>query len=235
MKTKKAIFLDFGDTLASTEPPYIYRIAMALREAGLDISDNEFELEYLKADYALYLKHKSRGGISPEEHREWFFPLIYEALSPIEDIEKFRAKVRSSMAEIDFTRAALPGVTELLDYLKGKGYRLGVISNNDGRTEEKCEEVGIRDYFDFIFDSTNLGMVKPDSGIFLHALGNFGVAPAEALYIGDLYGSDVLGGTDAGLEVIWLNRRRFDKLDGSDVAEVTEMLEVKRLLEGSQL
>lgn len=232
MKTKKVIFLDFGDTLASTDPPYIYRIAMAIREAGLDISDAEFELQYIRADYSLYLKHKSRGGISPEEHREWFFPLIYESLSADEDMEKFRRKVRSAMNTIDFTRSALPGVPELLDYLKGRDFRLGVISNNDGRTVEKCEEVGIKEYFDFIIDSTDVGMVKPDSSIFRHALEKFGVAPGEALYIGDLYGSDVLGGIDAGLEVIWLNRRRFDRLDDSDITEVSEMSEIKSLVDG---
>lgn len=231
MKNKKAVLLDFGDTLASTEPPYIYRIAEAVREAGVDISDAEFELQYFKADYALYLKHKSRGGISPKEHRDWFFPLIYESLSPDEDMDRFRQKVRSSMNTMDFTRAALPGVVELLDYLKGTDYRLGVISNNDGRTTEKCEEVGIRDYFDFIFDSTKLGMIKPDSSIFLHALEKFGIAPSEALYIGDLYGSDVLAGTDAGMDVIWFNRRGFERPDDSDIPEVNEMIEIKSLLE----
>jgi len=233
MKKKKAVFLDFGDTLASTDPPYIYRIAEAVREAGVNISDAEFELQYFKADYALYLKHKSRGGISPKEHREWFFPLIYETLSPDEDMDSFRQKVRSSMNIMDFTRNALPGVIELLDYLKGRDYRLGVISNNDGRTTEKCEEVGIREYFDFIFDSTNLGMIKPDSSIFRHALEKFGIAPSEAIYIGDLYGSDVLGGTDAGMDVIWFNRRGFERPDDSDVPEVGEMSEIKGLFEGS--
>ena len=226
MSYKKAIFLDFGDTLASTDPPYIFRIAMAMREAGLDISDREFEMEYLKADYMLYLRHKSNGGIKPEEHRAWFFPIIYSSLLPSGGIESFRQRVRSAMSEIEFTRAALPGVPEILDELRGRGYRLAVISNNDGRTERKCEEVGIRGYFDYVFDSTNLGLVKPDPGIFKFALQKFGISPEEAVHVGDLYGTDIMGGMDAGLDVIWFNNRKIERLNESEVKEVDDLAEI---------
>ncbi len=231
MNSKKAVFFDFGDTLASTDPPYIFRIAMAMRGAGFIISDREFEEEYLRSDYKLYLKHKKRGGITPEQHREWFLPIVYESLSPARDIGKFREKVRAEMSEIEFTRAALPGVPEVLDYLKGKDYKLGVISNNDGSTEEKCDEVGIRDYFDFIFDSTRVGMVKPDSRIFHYALDRFGLSPGEAVYIGDMYGSDVLGGLDAGLDVIWFNARKIGKLNETEVIEVSDFAEIINLMD----
>lgn len=231
MSSRKAILFDFGDTLASTDPPFILRIAMAIRAAGFEISDREFEEEYLRADYKLYLKHKERGGITPEEHMKWFLPLLYESLSPARDIDKFRQRVRAEMSAIEFTRVALPGVLELLDSLKGRGYKLGVISNNDGRTEEKCAEVGIRDHFDVILDSTNLGMVKPDSRIFHYALDRLGISPGEALYIGDLYGSDVLGGRDAGLDVIWFNGRKIEKFNDAEVTEVSELSEIVDFLD----
>lgn len=231
MSSKKAVFFDFGDTLASTDPPFIFRIAMAIRGAGFEISDREFEEEYLRADYKLYLKHKERGGITPEQHREWFLPILYESLSPARNIEKFRERVRAEMGTIEFTRVMLPGVPDLLDSLKGRGFKLGVISNNDGRTEEKCDEVGIRDYFDLILDSTNLGMVKPDSRIFHYALGSFALSPGEALYIGDMYGSDVLGGLDAGLDVVWFNGRKIEKLNDTEVTEVSDLAEIINLLD----
>lgn len=227
---KKAIFFDFGDTLASTDPPFLTRIAMSMREAGLNISDREFEIKYVEADYKLYLKHKSTGGMTTEDYRQWFLPILYESLSIESDIEEFRITVRAAMSKIPFTRVALPGAHELLDYLKGKGYVLGVISNNDGYTEEKCEEVGIRELLDFVFDSTNLDMIKPDSRIFHHALSELGLAPEQAIHIGDMYGADVLGGDNAGLDVIWANIRSVDKLSDKEVKEVRDLTEIKSII-----
>ena len=229
--TKKAFFFDFGDTLASTDPPFIFRIAMAMRKAGFDITDGEFESEYVKADYKLYLKHKEMGGISPREHREWFFPILYESLSPAVDIDKFRQDVRREMSEIGFSRSALPGAAELLDYLKGMGYQLAVISNNDGYTAEKCVEVGIRQYFDFVFDSTNLDMIKPDPRIFKFAADRMGISTGEAVHVGDMYGTDVMGALNAGSDVIWYNGRKIKRFNDTEVKEVSELSEIIGLIE----
>jgi HAD superfamily hydrolase (TIGR01549 family) len=230
-KTKKAFFFDFGDTLASTDPPFIFRIAMAMRKVGFDITDREFEAEYVKADYRLFLKHKEMGRISPREHREWFFPILYESLTPIADIESFRESVRREMNEIGFSRSPIPGAAELLDFLKGKGYLLAVISNNDGYTEEKCEEVGIRRYLDFVFDSTKLDMVKPDRRIFKYAAEKMGISPSDAVHIGDMYGTDVMGALNAGSDVIWFNGREMSKFDDTEVKEVSELSEIIGLVD----
>ncbi len=230
-KTKKAFFFDFGDTLASTDPPFIFRIAMAMRKVGFDITDREFEAEYVKADYRLFLKHKEMGRISPREHREWFFPILYESLTPIADIESFREGVRREMNEIGFSRSPIPGAAELLDFLKGKGYLLAVISNNDGYTEEKCEEVGIRRYLDFVFDSTKLDMVKPDRRIFKYAAEKMGISPSDAVHIGDMYGTDVMGALNAGSDVIWFNGRKMSKFDDTEVKEVSKLSEIIGLVD----
>lgn len=227
---KKAVFFDFGDTLASTDPPFLSRIAMSIREAGLDISDREFEIKYIEADYKLYLKHKSTGSLTPEDYRRWFLPILYESLSIDSDVQEFRIRVRAALSKIAFTRVVLPGVHDLLDYLKGQGYILGIISNNDGYTEEKCDEVGIRKHFDFIFDSTNLDMIKPDSRIFHYALSEAGLAPDQAIHIGDMYGADVMGGDNAGLDVIWVNTRCVSKLNDQEVKEVCDLIEIKSII-----
>ena len=230
-ETRKAFFFDFGDTLASTNPPFIFRIAMAMRRAGYDISDREFEAEYVKADYRLFLKHKEMGGITPRQHREWFFPLLYDSLAPLPDVNRFRENVRKEMSGINFSRSLVSGAAELLDFLKGRGYLLAVISNNDGYTEEKCEEVGIRKYFDYVFDSTRLDMVKPDPGIFTYAADRMGISPGEAVHVGDMYGTDVMGALHAGSDVIWFNKRKMNKFDDTDVPEVSELSQIIGLVD----
>ncbi len=223
---KKAIFFDFGDTLASTNPPYLIRLALAFRDCGYHVSDDDFESAYLKTDYEVQKKYMERGTISPLEYREWFFPKLCKHLSLEGESRIIRERIRTALRGIDYTRSALPGAIELIELLKDRGLILGVISNNDGTTQEKCEEVGIKNYFDIIADSTNLGFVKPDSRIFQFVLEKLNISSSEALHIGDLYGSDVLGGLNAGLDVIWLNKRRIQRLDGTQILEVKSLSEI---------
>jgi putative hydrolase of the HAD superfamily len=240
--SKKAIFFDFGDTLASTTPSYFIRIATAMRAAGCSISDRDFEIAYLKTDYEIYKRYKTQGIISVEEYAEWFFPTLCRYLFLDGDPCIVRAKMREAIREIKFGRVVLPGAIELLEFLKEKGFILGIISNNDGRIEAKCDEVGIREYFDIIADSTTLGLTKPDSRIFNFVLEKLKLSSSEAIHIGDLYGSDVMGGLNAGLDVVWLNKRQvrfaevpsclsqFEKFSGGHVANVQDLTEIRRLL-----
>jgi HAD superfamily hydrolase (TIGR01549 family) len=226
--TKRAIFFDFGDTLASTTPSYFMRISTAMRTVGCSISDREFEIAYLKTDYEIYKGYKAKGEITPDEYREWFFPTLCKHLSLDGDPYAIRVKMREALKEIKFARAPLSGAVELLQFLKGEGFILVIISNNDGRTEEKCDEVGIREYFDIIADSTKLGLVKPDCRIFHSVLEKLKLSHQEVIHIGDLYGSDIMGGLNAGLDVIWLNNRRIERLDRSQVIEVQNLAEIKK-------
>ena len=49
-----------------------------------------------------------------------------------------------------------------------------------------------------MIDSALVGVEKPDPAIFRAALEALGVAPEEALYVGDLYEVDVVGARAAG-------------------------------------
>lgn len=230
VNSKRAIFFDFGDTLASTTPSYFNRIATALRLAGYPVSDRDFEVAYLKSDYEIYKKYKTLGKVTPKDYVEWFFPILCRYLSLEGDSYKIRISVRQQLKDIKYGRVLAPGALELLDFFREKGFILAVISNNDGRTEEKCEELGIREYFQFIADSTKLAMAKPDSRIFHFVLDKLGLSSHEVIHVGDLYGSDVMGGINAGLDVIWLNNRGVENLNEAEVASVRNIEEITGLL-----
>lgn len=91
---------------------------------------------------------------------------------------------------------------EALARLRAAGIRLGIVSNSDGRVEQALTMAGLRDYFDVVVDSGLVGVEKPDPVIFQTALDALGVAPEEALYVGDLYDVDVLGARAAGIEAV---------------------------------
>jgi putative hydrolase of the HAD superfamily len=122
--------------------------------------------------------------------------------------------------EVLFTGAGVPATRDALDRLRAAGLRLGVVSNSDGRVEEALEAAGLRDRFDVVLDSALVGVEKPDPAIFRAALAALGVAPAEALYVGDLYEVDVVGARAAGMQAALLatgeapgaDCRRFESL-----------------------
>ena len=56
-----------------------------------------------------------------------------------------------------------------------------------------------------MIDSQLVGVEKPDPRIFAIALERLGLAPADGLYVGDIYEVDVIGARRAGLDVILLD------------------------------
>lgn len=90
---------------------------------------------------------------------------------------------------------------------------LGVISNGPAYHQRaKARTLGLERFFpeENIIISGEVGIVKPDAGIFRIAEERLGISARrdEAWYVGDSYQNDVAGASKAGFHTIWLNRRR---------------------------
>jgi putative hydrolase of the HAD superfamily len=99
-----------------------------------------------------------------------------------------------------------PEVPALLAQLKASGYRLGVISNFDGRLTTVLEALNLAPWFDTVTISTQVGAAKPESKIFVAALAQQNCLPEQAWHVGDSWAEDYEGAMAAGLRGIWLNR-----------------------------
>lgn len=101
---------------------------------------------------------------------------------------------------------ALPALDELERRIPG--VRFGLITNGDlAFQSRKVHAVGLDARVDHVVASGEVGIPKPDAGIFLFACDAFGVSPAEAAYVGDRLRTDAIGAARAGLTGVWLNRR----------------------------
>jgi HAD superfamily hydrolase (TIGR01509 family) len=94
-----------------------------------------------------------------------------------------------------------PGTREALTRLAEK-YRLGVISNADGRISDVLRRCGIADCFESITDSGIVGKEKPHPAIFETALRSVGAKSADSLYIGDVYSVDYVGAVGCGMRAV---------------------------------
>ena len=88
------------------------------------------------------------------------------------------------------------------------GLPLGVITNGLANEQRRRLSVlAVEAYFEpaAVIVSGEHGYAKPDPRIFRAALTALRVAPSAALYVGDAWENDVIGGLRAGLDVAWFN------------------------------
>lgn len=98
--------------------------------------------------------------------------------------------------------APYAGVREGLDWLRAKGYRLGCVTNKAARfTEPLLAALDLAGYFELVVSGDTLPEHKPHPRPLLYAAEWFGVAPADALMIGDSI-SDVKAARAAGFSII---------------------------------
>jgi putative hydrolase of the HAD superfamily len=110
-----------------------------------------------------------------------------------------------------------------LQTLRSRGYRLGVISNADGRVRRLLEETKLSGHLDVVVDSSEAGFEKPDPRIFGVATAALGLEPVQCAYVGDIYEIDVLGARAAGLEAILIGPGHAPE-EVRRVATLTELL-----------
>jgi HAD superfamily hydrolase (TIGR01509 family) len=99
--------------------------------------------------------------------------------------------------------------TQVLEALKGR-FPLGLLSNFDSaETGHKILAThGLRAYFGPIHISEEIGYRKPRREAFLLTAEAMGVAPHEALFIGDTFALDVAGAKAAGMDAVWFDRQK---------------------------
>jgi HAD superfamily hydrolase (TIGR01549 family) len=95
----------------------------------------------------------------------------------------------------------LPGTRDALQRI-GQNFRIGVISNSDGRIEQVLSRCSIADCFESITDSGTVGVEKPRAEIFEAALSTTKARADESLYVGDLYSVDYVGSRNVGMQAV---------------------------------
>jgi HAD superfamily hydrolase (TIGR01662 family) len=106
---------------------------------------------------------------------------------------------------------AMPHAREALDLLRGRGVRIGVVTNQPGARADdlQCIHEGIEEalgpidgWFVCTHDASNgCNCRKPQPGLIFQAAEAFGIAPNECAVIGDI-GSDVEAAQGAGAQAV---------------------------------
>ena len=95
---------------------------------------------------------------------------------------------------------------------------MGVITNGPSQHQwNKVKALKVMDFIreEYIFVSGDIGVAKPQIGIFQHVEKIMNLNPEETLFIGDTFHSDIVGAKEAGWKAIWLNRRHAEHPEGN--------------------
>ena len=128
--------------------------------------------------------------------------LVGLGLADAAERERAARGVAAEHARVNLWSKRADGSLETLRALLDRGYRVAVVSNADGRVRGLLETAGLAPLLEFVVDSAEIGVEKPDPRIFHAATGRLGLPPAACAYVGDIYEIDVLGAQAAGLTAV---------------------------------
>lgn len=120
----------------------------------------------------------------------------------------------------------LPGAGDALERLRSSGVRVALICDtgmSPGRVvRELLRRAGLLEYLEVQVFSNEVGVPKPHPRMFERALAPLGVAPADAVHVGDLRRTDVAGGRAFGMRTVRI-RGAFD--DTGDLPDADAVID----------
>lgn len=214
MPPPDAIFFDAAETLMFLPRSVGWHYAEVAGRFGIRADPGALDAAFRAA-----WKGMPEREVTPErtaradDDRGWWARLVRHvadaAMPQLREFEPYFDAVYDHFAEPGVWQA-FPEVEEVLTSLRASGTRLGVVSNFDRRLHANLRALGLHGFFEHIVLSSETGADKPHARIFERACALFGLAPDQALHVGDDPVRDWQGAAAAGLQVFRLRRPECD-------------------------
>jgi putative hydrolase of the HAD superfamily len=213
----RLVCLDAGFTLLSPRRTLAQSLAGVLEQHGhpvdqadlqaaWEVADRWFWDEYARPDNATW----GDDALIAATWRDYHAVMLHEL--GLDEQRELLDLVLDSQFAADAWEL-YPDVLPMLDALRGtdarrgtNGLRVGVVSDWGSNLGPILAKIGLDRYLDFTLASGAVGLAKPDPAFFRLALSSVGVAPEQALMVGDSYRADVQGARSAGLDAVLLDR-----------------------------
>ncbi|HEX9819426.1 MAG TPA: HAD-IA family hydrolase [Methylomirabilota bacterium] len=200
----RAVFFDAGNTLIRMDDA---AIAAALGRHGVAVTADDVQRAEWRARVRLDASLQPGASTEHPDTGERYVVYVLEELGVRDGatVAALAAWRRSYNPPQGLWTAVEPGAAEALALAREAGLRTAVISNSNGTVAAILDRLGLGPHLDFVIDSSEVGVEKPDPRIFQIALDRAGLRAHEAAYVGDLYSIDVVGARAAGLSAILMD------------------------------
>ena len=203
------VFFDIGGTLMHDDPPVPEVFTRVARRRGHNITVRDVEPCMAQVDEYYQQEYLRDGDFwCVHERAVQIWLDMYAMMADycgIRDPELPQAVYDEYLLPENWS--LFPDAPACLKGLKRRGFRLGVISNWDATLESLLREMGYLPYFDEVIASAAVGCRKPSRAIFEIALERMGVAPEDAVHVGDLPEADGEGAASAGIRPVIIDRK----------------------------
>ena len=195
----EAITFDVGGTLIEPWPSVGDVYASVARTHGFSVSpetlNRQFragwkrrrDFRHRRLDWAQLVAETFAGTIPPGAHDTFFDELYDRFRAP--DVWRVFDDVRPTLRE-----------------WRGRGCKLGIISNWDERLRPLLEDLNLTPSFDVTIISHEVGHLKPAHAIFAEAARRLEMPAGTILHVGDSMAEDIQGAKAAGMNAVWLDR-----------------------------
>lgn len=202
-KSIQAILLDYGGTIDTNGRHWGKVLWQAYQHCHVPVEENKFRKIYTEVEI-----HLGRAAL----------------IQPHFDFaQTLRTKVDLQLAHLFSPSRIEPGwATHIVDYcmalvddtlrqtrpvleILGQEYRLAVVSNFYGNLPTVLHQFGLDKSIEAVVESAQVGLRKPDAAIFAHALRLMGLAPHQAVVVGDSVKNDISPAQSLGCPTMWLH------------------------------
>ena len=193
----KAVLFDFDHTLYDRNATYDKMFSPLKAEllAYFDpaLSDEELLRRLKQADKDGHI------GAWPSVYKKNVEAGVFTTVPPYEVfLAAIRRHLPPSITLWDDTISTLVALRE-------QGYRIGMLTNGQVKSQEdKLAHTPIVPLFDAIIIAEMISFAKPNAEAYHAICEKLGVAPEEAVYVGDHPLNDIEGAKKAGLTAIWI-------------------------------
>ncbi len=230
----EAVFFDAGETLLSPNPSWSELSAQVLAERGHQVTVERMR-EAWRHGGEHFIRAAEEGRMfstsAGESHRFWT-TLYADMLSFLGVADEGAPEVLYATFSDPATYRLFPDAVPTIEEFRSRGLKVGVISNFEGWLKTLLDVLEIRELFDVVAISGDLGWEKPDARIFEWAMSEAGVGPSNSLHVGDSPNFDAQPAHDLGMCGVLLDRHgRWIDLD-APYERVTTLSEIVSLVEG---
>jgi putative hydrolase of the HAD superfamily len=213
----KAVLFDYGNTLIEYGPKQVEAQYTALETvlSGMFGHCDSTRLKAIRDRQALAPYH---NGYVENDMELITSELIEELYGIVPEDVQIGALIETRYKSFVHAIEVSGDVPSLLIRLRDQ-YRLGLISNYpcSRSIEGSLEKTELRDFFETVVVSGDLGYAKPHSKPFETMLGHLKLHSEECLFVGDNWLADVQGAKRMGMPVILISQYTpYDEFKPSD-------------------